>query len=352
MKIGLDATYSLGDNLSGVGVYSNEILSRIPVAHPEAQYVLCYRPHRFLRSLKRPLPPGQKRALLWKDWPHSVDLFHALNQRIDSTRFRRAVSTFHDLFVMTGDYSTQEFRSRFTLQARLAAQRSDLIIAVSQFTADQVHELLRVERSRIRVVHHGCDAQVVGAASAREPVILFVGAIQKRKNVSALVKAFEQTRPDWKLVLAGSAGYGAEEIRAEVERSPRRGDIEMPGYVSREALESLYSRAAIFTFPSLDEGFGIPVLEALARGIPVLTSDGSALREVAGDAAMLVDPRDVDAIAAGLIRLTDDEELRMQLAEKGLIRSAGFTWEKAVESTWSVYRELLPSFNTPNASGT
>ena len=346
MKIGLDATYSLGDHLSGVGVYSNEILSRLPVAHPEAEYVLCYRPHRFLRSLKTALPPRSKRALLWKNWPRSVDLFHALNQRIDSTRFLRTVSTFHDLFVMTGDYSTPDFRSRFTQQARSAAQRSDLIIAVSQFTADQVHDLLKVERSRIRVVHHGCEAQPVAEhvaqTGSREQLILFVGAIQKRKNVGALVKAFEQTRLGWKLVLAGSDGYGAEEIRAEVERSPRRADIEIPGYVSREALESLYSRAAIFAFPSLDEGFGIPVLEAFARGIPVLTSDGSALREVAGGAALLVDPLVVDSIAAGLIRLTEDDELRTQLAEKGRIRSAGFTWEKAVESNWSVYRELLP----------
>ena len=149
MKIGLDATYSLGDNLSGVGVYSNQILSRLPSAHPEAQYVFCYRPHRFLRSLKTRLPQRSKRALLWKDRPRSVDLFHGLNQRIDSTRFRRVVCTFHDLFVMTGDYSTPEFRSRFTAQARLAAERSDLIIAVSQFTAARGVEALRRRPTRV-----------------------------------------------------------------------------------------------------------------------------------------------------------------------------------------------------------
>lgn len=341
MKIGLDATYSLGANLSGVGVYSHEILSRLPVSYPEAQYILCYRPHRFFRSLQTPLPPHSRRALLWRGWPRSVDLFHGLNQRLDSTRFRRTVSTFHDLFVMTGDYSTREFRSRFTTQARLAAERSDLIVAVSQFTADQVHDLLKVEPTRIRVVHHGCDPQPVNRGS-REPLILFVGAIQKRKNVSALVRAFERTAVGWKLVLAGSIGYGAEEIMADIERSPRRNDIEVPGYVSRRTLESLYNRAAIFAFPSLDEGFGIPVLEALARGIAVMTSDGSALREVAGDAAVLVDPRLVDSIAAGLTRLTQDDGLRKDLADKGRARSALFTWEKAVEKTWNVYRELIP----------
>jgi glycosyltransferase involved in cell wall biosynthesis len=339
LKVGLDATYSVGDNLSGVGVYSHEILRRLPLAHPEAQYLFCYRPHRFLRSLNTPLPPHTRRALLWKNWPRTVDLFHGLNQRIDSTGFSRTVSTFHDLFVMTGDYSTSEFRRRFTLQARLAAQRSDLIIAVSQFTADQVHDLLQVERDRIRVVHHGCDIQGMRQGSP-DRLILFVGAIQKRKNIGAVVKAFEQTAPGWKLVLVGSMGYGVQEIVAGIERSPRQTDIEMTGYISREALERLYSRAAIFAFPSLDEGFGIPVLEAMARGIPVLTSDGSALREVAGDAALLVNPREVDSVTAGLIRLTENEELRKELAERGRIRSAGFTWEKALEQTWNVYREL------------
>lgn len=339
MKIGFDATYSLGDHLSGVGVYSRELLSRLPLAHPEAQYIFCYRPHRFLRSWRTPLPPGCSRALLWKDWPRSPGIFHALNQRLDSTRFRRTVATFHDLFVMTGEYSTPNFRRRFTGQARLAAERSNLIIAVSQFTADQVHHLLKVERSRIRVIPHGV-VQMPLSCTPRERLILFVGAIQKRKNVLALVQAFEQVAPGWKLVLAGSLGYGSQDIVGAIERSPRRTDIELPGYVSRHRLEALYRRAAIFAFPSLDEGFGIPVIEAMARGVPVLTSDGSALREIAAGAALLVDPRNPDSVSSNLRMLTEDERLRQELAAKGLARSAQFTWEKAVESTWRVYREL------------
>jgi glycosyltransferase involved in cell wall biosynthesis len=339
LKIGLDATYSLGDNLSGVGVYSREILSRLPLAHSEARYTFCYRPHRFLRSWGTSLPPNCSRGLLWGNWPHTPDIFHALNQRIDSTRFRRTVATFHDLFVMTGDYSTADFRRRFAGQARLAAERSNLIIAVSQFTADQVHELLKVERNRIRVIPHGVVRMPLSSAP-RERLILFVGAIQKRKNVLALVQAFEQVAQGWKLVLAGSLGFGAEDIVEGIARSPRRSDIELPGYVPRDKLDELYRRAAIFAFPSLDEGFGIPVIEAMASGVPVLTSDGSALREIATGAALLVDPRDAQSIAANLKSLTDDEHLRQELAAKGLARSEQFTWEKAVESTWSVYREL------------
>lgn len=343
MKIGLDATYSLGDNLSGVGVYSREILSGLPSAHPEARYLFCYRPHRFLRALQTALPPHCSRALLWNSRPRSVDLFHALNQRVDSTRFRRTVTTFHDLFVMTGDYSTPEFRRRFTEQARLAAQRSDLIIAVSEFTAGQVQDLLHVERTRIRVIPHGCGLPMRAESSGteRERLILFVGAIQRRKNVAALVEAFEQIGSEWKLVIAGSLGYGGEEIVARVGRSSRGPDIEMPGYVSSEALEDLYRRAAIFAFPSLDEGFGIPVLEAMARGVPVLTSNGSALREIAGDAALLVNPREPTEIAAGLKRLTEEPELRQELAARGLSRSVSFSWQRAVESTWAVYQELV-----------
>lgn len=339
MKIGLDATYSLEENLSGVGLYSREILSRLPRAHPEARYTFSYRPHRLLRSFQTPLPANCSRALLWRNWPRSPDIFHALNQRIDSTRFRRTVSTFHDLFVMTGDYSTPEFRRRFTEQAQRAAERSNVIIAVSQFTAEQVLGLLKVERSRIRVIPHGVT-QIPLSSAPRERLILFVGAIQKRKNVLALVQAFEQVAPGWKLVLAGSLGYGAQEIIEKIRHSPRRTDIELPGYVPRETLEELYRRAAIFAFPSLDEGFGIPVIEAMARGVPVLTSDGSALREIATGAALLVNPSDAHSVTSNLRKLIEDESLRQELAARGLVRSAQFTWEKAVESTWSVYREL------------
>jgi glycosyltransferase involved in cell wall biosynthesis len=241
---------------------------------------------------------------------------------------------------MTGEYSTPEFRERFTQQAREAAERSDLIIAVSAFTAGQVESLLGIPRSRIRVVHHGVDP-----AAERSPltdkIILFVGAIQKRKNVLRLVEAFERTQPGWKLVLAGSAGYGAQEIRDAIARSPRRSDIEMCGYVTAAALEQWYRTASIFAFPSLDEGFGIPVLEAMAHGIPVLTSDSSALREVAGDAALLVEANDSGAIANGLNLLLRNETIRRHLGQRGLERCAKFTWDQAVRKTWDVYRELL-----------
>ena len=126
----------------------------------------------------------------------------------------------------------------------------------------------------------------------RENVILNVGAIQKRKNIARLVAAFETVAPEWRLVLAGSDGYGAEEIRARIAASPARERIAVLGYVTPEELAGWYARASVFAFPSLDEGFGMPVLEAMAAGVPVVTSNRSALPEVAGDAALLVDPEE------------------------------------------------------------
>jgi len=334
--VALDATYSVGRNLSGVGVYSREIAQALARAHPETKFLMCYRPHRFLQA------PRSRRRLLWDGFPHGVDLFHGLNQRLDR-RYRRTVSTFHDLFVLTSDYSTPEFRERFAEQARQAAAHSDLIITVSEFTASQVEELLKVERPRIRVIPHGVRVPPRSNEISREQMILFVGAIQKRKNVRRLVEAFERTPRDWKLVLAGSLGYGSEEELQAVEQSRRRADITVTGYIAADDLELLYARASILAFPSLDEGFGLPVLEAMARGLPVVTSNRSALPEVAGDAALLADPLDTESISMSLNRLIDDEELRRDLSRRGLQRSKNYTWERAAKETWTAYSALLGS---------
>jgi glycosyltransferase involved in cell wall biosynthesis len=143
------------------------------------------------------------------------------------------------------------------------------------------------------------------------------------------------------LVLAGSLGHGADQILRDIENSPRRADISVPGYVSEAGLADLYSQASIFAFPSLDEGFGIPVLEAMAWGVPVLTSNCSALPEVSGDAALLVDPLDVNAIAAGLVELARNKDLRDGLRKRGRSRALTFSWEAAASKTWSAYLELL-----------
>jgi len=342
LKISLDATYSVGENLSGVGVYSRELLRALAASHPQQPFEFCYRPHRYARSFGDLLPANCSRALLFEPvFPRSRAFFHGLNQRLPGIRFRKTVSTFHDLFVLTGDYSTPEFRRRFAEQARQAAAASDAIIAVSEFTAHQVEQLLSVERARLHVVHHGANRMRPQRLVERENVVLNVGAIQKRKNIARLVEAFERTPRGWKLVLAGAAGYGSGEILARIENSPRRVDIQALGYVSPEELAEWYARARIFAFPSLDEGFGMPVLEAMAAGTPVVAANRAALPEICGDAALLVDPEDVDAIHAALEQLMRDEAVAAELARRGLARAEQFTWEQAAVETWNVYQRVL-----------
>jgi glycosyltransferase involved in cell wall biosynthesis len=340
LNIALDATYSVGGDLSGVGVYSREILYGLSRAHSRDRFEFCYRPHRFLRSFRERLPANAARYLLGeKRMPRAADVFHGLNQRLPHTPMRHAVTTFHDLFVLTGDYSTAEFRQRFAEQARDAASRSERIIAVSEFTARQVVSLLDVEPARVRVVHHGVRP-ISQPALPREKVILHVGAIQHRKNIARLVEAFERVDGEWQLVLAGSEGFGAAEILSKIGAARSRDRIRVLGYVPDAQLASWYARASVFAFPSLDEGFGMPVLEAMAAGTPVVASHRAAIPEVAGDAAWLVNPEETADLAEALVELTRNPDRRAELSRRGLARATHFTWMDAVEKTWSVYNEL------------
>jgi len=270
-----------------------------------------------------------------------ADIFHALNQRTDARLARKVVTTFHDLFVMTAEYSSAEFRARFSRQARVAARNSDLIIAVSEFTAHQVSELLSVERGRIRVVPHGVDVPATPSESVRQPWILFIGVLQARKNVLRLIEAFEQCPKPWRLILAGATtGYQSAEILLRIANSPSRDRIDVAGHVTDIRLRELLASSSIFAFPSLDEGFGIPVLEAMAWEVPVLTSNTSALAEIGKDAALLVDPKSTDAIMRGLIQLVESPGLRARLAKAGKSRAEALSWRNTIRKTYAVYQEL------------
>lgn len=340
MKVALDATYSLGEQLTGIGVYSRELMHGL-ATRTGAEWLWCYRSNRFFAGRRLPPQPRVRVRPFFNSWTPACDIFHGLNQRLPKrTRARRMVATFHDLFVMTAGYSTPEFRERFAAQAREAASRADLVIAVSQFTADQVHSLLGVDRGRIRVVPHGVHPPDPMPTVPREPVILFAGTLQTRKNIARLVEAFERVPGPWRLVLAGSTGHGASEILRRIDSSPARARIEVTGWVTDEVLRMWLARASIFAFPSLDEGFGIPVLEAMAWGVPVVTSNRSALPEVAGGAALLADPLDTRSIADALLTLAESETERLRLQAAGWERTRLFPWSRAVEETWRVYGEL------------
>jgi glycosyltransferase involved in cell wall biosynthesis len=352
VRIALDATYSVDPHPSGIAVYSRELLLGLAYSHTQDEFLFCYRPKHWRRTAQAK-PPNVRRRLLQPPLPtFTADLFHALNQRVDRRPARKVVSTFHDLFVMTGEYSSPDFRTRFSEQARRAARNSDLIIAVSNFTANQVSSLLQFDSSRIRVVPHGVHEPITKSGSQRENMILFVGALQLRKNVIRLVEAFERLSSDpqdcqlprdsWRLVLAGApSGYQADRILDRVEKSAYRERIEIAGYVSQSELEMLYSRASIFALPSLDEGFGIPVLEAMAHGVPVVTSNRSALVEVAGDAALLVNPFDVEELEDALKSLMNDPALRAKFSDLGRARAKCYAWDRTVKATYSIYQELV-----------
>ena len=209
----MDATYSVDPRPSGIAVYSIELLSGLAHAHPQDEFLHYYRPKQFLKSVRASAPNVHRRILLPSSTVRRADIFHGLNQRVDHRPAKRVLVTFHDLFVLTADYASPDFRARFGGQAKRAAELADGIIAVSRFTANQVTELLGVEPSRIRVVPHGVHFPESLTSHLREKMVLFVGALQARKNVSRLVEAFEGLPDEWRLVLAGSpTGYRAEKV--------------------------------------------------------------------------------------------------------------------------------------------
>jgi glycosyltransferase involved in cell wall biosynthesis len=342
LRIALDATYSLGDELSGVGVYSREILSGLARAYSGQQFDWFYRSQRYWRARGLAKPENVKQRFLADSWgSRAAQLFHGLNQRLPRRRFARQIATFHDLFVLSGDYSTPDFRQRFAAQARDAAAGADLVIAVSTFTASQVESYLHVPAARIRVIHHGIVPRTIPTLR-REKMVLCVGAIQRRKNQARLIRAFRAMPADWTLVLAGSQGFDVADAVREAADSPAAGRIRITGYVDDAQVAELYARATIFAFPSLDEGFGMPILEAMAAGVCVVAGNRSALPEVCGDAAELVDPTDEDELAGTLVKLAEDVAHREELIQRGMKHAAQFRWERAVSETWAAYRELLP----------
>lgn len=349
--IGIDAGNCFDRPPTGVAVYARNLTHQLARAQPRQRFGWFLRSNRYFRSFGSRLPPNARRRLL--EWPsirltaRRLQLFHGLNQRLPGGIEVPKVVTYHDLFAMTGAYSTAEFRARFAGLARETARRADRIIAVSAHTADQVARRLGFPRSRITVVHHGVEPlevprpsrleALLGRLGVSPPFVLHVGTLQVRKNIERVVAAFEAAGQSAQLVLAGSLGYGAGGIVARVESSSARERIRLVGHVDDDARASLYAAAEVLLFPSLEEGFGLPVVEAFSVGLPVIGSNLSAVPEVAGDAAVLVDPFDTDEIAGALNRVLGDRGLRADLRQKGMERSRQFSWERCAAETWRVY---------------
>jgi glycosyltransferase involved in cell wall biosynthesis len=230
-------------------------------------------------------------------------------------------------------------------------QRASRLIAVSDATAGDLERLLGVSGRRVHTVHEGLDPRFAAAAerSTRpgpstlpERYLLFVSTLEPRKNVVGVLRAFRHLAEGGypgSLVLVGRWGWRTEPIRAELARSPVAGRVVQLDYVERSDLPELYRRADALLFPSWLEGFGLPLLEAMACGAPVVTSDRSSMPEVAGDAALLVDPSDPERIATAVAVLLADAGLRRRLVDAGTRRVARFTWDRAAAATAEVLRQ-------------
>jgi glycosyltransferase involved in cell wall biosynthesis len=259
-----------------------------------------------------------------------------------------SVVTIHDIsFERHPEFFSRSSLFRDRLLVRDAARRATRLVTVSETSRRDLLELWHVAPERVVAIPNGVSslfrppADKLAFDPADRPLrVLAVGTLQPRKNLLRLVDAVALVAREMRIVvrIVGPDGFQASQIR---DRLGRAAQVEITGYVSQEQLVAEYQRADVFVYPSLYEGFGLPVIEAMASGIPVVTSTGGSLPEVAGDAALLVDPLDVAAIAAAIRRIASDANLRDRLRALGIARSARFTWHDAALAHLALYRDAL-----------
>ena len=359
--IALDATYSVDPEPTGIAVYSKRLVETLLELDSPHRFLLCYRLSRWRRRREflRPAPGSRCGVRLFQEpitfWlPWQAQLFHSLAQRPPAFHFRKEVVTVFDIFPITGrNYSTRDFQQKFGSLLRDAVGRAARVITASRYTAEQLRKHCGIEEAKIRVVPVGVDPpESVASAGARRKererwvgggneLVLVVGAIQNRKNTLGAVRAARLLPAQYRFVLAGGNGYGSETVHDFIRREGLSDRVLTLGYVSSAQLESLYCAASVLLFPSFEEGFGIPVLEAMARGVPVVAAGTSSLPEVGGEAARYVNPDSVEAIATEVQRVVEDEALRARSIRLGIERAAQFTWRQTATETLRVYEEVL-----------
>lgn len=258
------------------------------------------------------------------------------------------VATVHDLaFKALPDTVNQATLDELERNLAATLARSSRLIAVSEATAGDITTYLEIDRTQVRVIHEGLDPDFPGDDAAETPAglpssyVLFVSTLEPRKNVVGVLEAFALAVDrgfSGHLVLVGRWGWRTESIREALEKSPVKDRIQHLNYVDRRQLVGLYRGAEAFLFPSWLEGFGLPLLEAMACGTPVITSNRSAMPEVAGAAAVCVDPADPSAIASAIMQLAEDPDHRQALSQAGRRRAALFSWDEAAAATAQVLR--------------
>ncbi len=365
MNIGIDAR-PLSYQLTGIGYYLGSLLDALQEVDRTCRYVLISnRPiHYVIRNPNWSKQEGGcRRKLLSTAWMQTaapllarrlgLDLFwgprHHLPLMLPGKI--RTVVTIHDVVHLRfpETMSLPHLMVERLLMGR-SVRYADRIVAVSHATRADLIRRYPLSSCRVRTVHSGVPPLPPASCSESalpEKYFLFVGTLEPRKNFERMFEAFSRAGAaahGVHLVITGAAGWKNQPFIRMLERHPLRPFIHFTGYVSRDSLAGLYRRALALVFPSLYEGFGFPILEAMASGAPVITSNMSAMAEVAGDAAMLVDPRDVAQIAHAMVQLiSDDGAMRRGLVRKGRLRAADFSWHRAASEMRQIFQEVMPN---------
>ncbi|MBN1430199.1 MAG: glycosyltransferase family 4 protein [Anaerolineae bacterium] len=372
LQIGIDYTAAIHQT-AGIGRYVRELVAAMAVSPSRSENVVL---HLFVAGAHRahcPPPPDncvysaspiseRNHVRLWHRlrlpipvelWTGCIDLFHAADFALPPTLSgTRAIVTVYDL---SFEHYPQDTMPGMLHHLRRvvprSARRADRVIAISEATRRDLIALYGVHPDKIAVVQPGVSPHFNSRATEGDirakyhlpdaPLILTVGTMQPRKNHLRLVQAFAQIETKARLVIAGGQGWAYDVVQQEVTRLGMAERVIFAGFVDDNDLPDLYRAATVFVYPALYEGFGIPVLEAMACGTPVITSNVSSLPEAAGEAAILVDPLNVEELSMTLDRLLSNEMMRNTLRGKGIARAGKFTWARAAEQTWDVYRALL-----------
>jgi alpha-1,3-rhamnosyl/mannosyltransferase len=272
----------------------------------------------------------------------ATDVFHASNQVHYAPPRARLTATIHDLttFFMPELHTRGNIKADENFVGRIL-RRADALIAVSENTRQDAIRFLKISPERITTIHSGVPDEYFVAlpTSRKRPYVLYVGTIEPRKNLGALLDAWSQLKPDllreFDLVFAGPAGWAARSMLDRIQAEATH-----LGYVPERELPGLISGATAFVYPSLYEGFGFPVVQAMAAGTPTITSNTSCLPEITEDAALLVDPRSPGEIAAAITRLLESETLQTSLAAKGKERAECYRWSRCAEESLQFFRKV------------
>lgn len=368
MKIGIDAQMLCGV-LTGIERYASEMTCELFRSNPEAEFFL-YAPRPLAVSLQNSTNVIVRTAkvnfragkTLWSQtqlpyWANkdNLDVFWGPTHRLPrflSKNIARVV-TIHDLvWIHVGE--TMRPLNRLAEQCLMpdAIRLADRVIADSHSTADAIASEFPWAKDRIRVVHLGVTSlpepkgfDSLNALGIDRPYFLFVGTLEPRKNLRRLLEAFASLdsviRKQTLLVIAGGKGWGSLDLVSLVHLLGLTDSVRLAGYVSNEQLSTLYAHARFLAMPSLYEGFGLPLVEAMSFGVPVLTSSCSSLPEVAGDAGILVDPLNMNSVASGLLQMLKDDGLRNQLAARAKLNAARFSWKKAAKAAMEIFHEAV-----------